>query len=79
MLDPKYKNMTIEYTCENCSTNVNTPIHCSNAMHLEELDNGRFWVCWMGAKSCGTKPSNVQYYIACCANPSIPVYETVNP
>jgi hypothetical protein len=79
MLDPRYKNMTREYACENCQTNLNAPMHCGNAMHLEDLNNGRYWVCWMGATSCGNKATSKQEYTPCCDGPSIPVYETINP
>lgn len=68
-LDPKYQNLDKEYTCVGCGMTTAAPMHCGHPMHLEDLDAGRHWVCWMGVQ-CGKKD-----YAACCDNPSLAVYE----
>ncbi len=65
MKDTKYQNMPKNYKCENCGSNVDAPMHCGHAMHIEDLDDGKHWVCWMGT-GCGKKE-----YTACCDSPSL--------
>ena len=72
-LDKRYQNLDAHHTCTNCSAEVTPSKHCGHPMHLEDLESGREWVCWMGA-SCGHKA-----YEACCDSPSLPVFEIVNP
>lgn len=71
-LDPIYQNLPKEYKCENCGESRTPPMHCGHPMHLEELDSGVEWVCWMGA-SCGHKDAEL------CDDTSIKVHPTVNP
>ncbi|MHA2253145.1 MAG: hypothetical protein ACXAD7_22475 [Candidatus Kariarchaeaceae archaeon] len=66
-MDTKYQNMDKVYTCNNCNTNITAPMHCGHPMHLENLEDGVHWVCWMGT-GCGKSDYN-----ACCNSPSLPV------
>ncbi len=61
-LDPKYQNLPKEHICENCKTEMNAPMHCGHPMHVEILEDGPNWVCWMGT-SCGKKLIDT-----CCEN-----------
>lgn len=38
--------------CEECGTTMDVPMHCGQAMHLEEVDGKEMLVCWMGP-GCG--------------------------
>jgi hypothetical protein len=74
-LDPKYKEVPKNYTCDNCLTEVTPSMHCGAPMHLEDdyANPGTIiWVCWMG-KTCGWKE-----YDSCCDNYSIPVMKVIN-
>lgn len=70
-LDPVYQDLPEQYTCENCGETRTAPKHCGHPMHLEELDSGVEWTCWMGA-SCGHQEADL------CDNTSIKIYPTVN-
>lgn len=59
--DTKYQNMPKHYKCEECGTEVDAPMHCGHAMHLEDLEEGKSWVCWMGT-GCGKNE-----YSPCCS------------
>ena len=72
-VDKRYQNLDTSYTCDNCGFVVTeVPRHCGHPMHLEELNEGVEWVCWMGA-SCGHKE-----YSPNCDASTIPIYETIN-
>ncbi|MDH5404404.1 MAG: hypothetical protein OEY49_18030 [Candidatus Heimdallarchaeota archaeon] len=68
-LDKKYQNLAKEHGCTNCNSTVAVPMHCGHPMHLEDISEGRRWVCWMGIK-CGKKD-----YTPCCDNSTLPVLE----
>lgn len=40
--------------CDTCGATEQTPRHCGQAMHFENVDGTEMLVCWMGA-SCGVK------------------------
>ncbi len=48
----KHQNLSRDYICENCGTEVEAPIHCEHAMHLANKKDGDHWICWMGSM-CG--------------------------
>jgi hypothetical protein len=64
-MDTKYQNLPKEHICENCNTEMDAPMHCGHGMHVENLEDGPNWVCWMGT-SCGKKLID-----SCCDNSSL--------